>query len=186
MLLKKHWIPEYVWHRVTQIVYQWSSRNSPWLTESAVQILDRWLRPTDRAMGWGSGRSTVWLAERVGHLLALEHNPEWLGLVAEKLRSHRLLIVDLRLALDTSPTIKDESLDFAIVDGVERDACALNAIRHLKLGGISWVDDAHRYLPSQCRSPFARRMDSEPATAEWARFAEELRGWRCGWTPKPC
>lgn len=184
-MFKRHWTPEYVWHRVIQIVYHRSQPDAPWLTEGVVQILDRWLQSNDIGIEWGSGRSTVWLAKRVGHLLALEHDSHWARTVSAKLRTEGLTNVDFRLASGTeysSPGVEDESADFAIVDGVDRDECAVNATRYVRSGGILLIDDVHRYLPSRSHSPLARTMDAGPLTPQWNNFLHIVRDWRCGWT----
>jgi putative heme iron utilization protein len=47
--------------------------NWPWLTKEAILLLERLLRPDDIGLEFGSGRSTIWFAERVEKLISIEH-----------------------------------------------------------------------------------------------------------------
>ena len=193
----RHWTPRYVVDRLQLMFYARSHPDVPWLCRDAIEILNCWLKPTDRGFEWGSGRSTLWLAQRVSHLTSVEHDEAWAHKVTEKLRAngaaHR---VDYHLAPDGKEERFDSQyvgivhelrpgvLDFCLVDGVSRDHCALACLDKLKPGGIIIIDNVERYVPRVPKSPGpeARTMEQGPASRMWGRFVQATAEWRCIWT----
>ena len=90
--------PRYVADRVRLAVHQRLHPDAPWLTAEATEALDRWLRPEHVGIEWGSGRSTVWFAQRVGRLVSVEHDAGWHATVAAQLVANGITNVDYRLA----------------------------------------------------------------------------------------
>jgi predicted O-methyltransferase YrrM len=78
--------------------------------------------------------------------------------------------------------IADNSLDFALVDGMGRDKCALRLRQKLKPGGILILDNANWFLPCSTRSPASINIKSSAATDDWIRFNESVAKWRSIWT----
>ena len=76
----------------------------------------------------------------------------------------------------------DQSLDFALVDGVYRDNVALFLLPKIRSGGMLIIDNVNWYLPSLTTSPASLRLPAAPATAAWEQVAAELAGWRRIWT----
>lgn len=66
-----HRTPHYIYHRTRQMLYERGHLDDPWLTPAAIRLLESLLRPADRGAEFGSGRSTIWFAERVAALTAL-------------------------------------------------------------------------------------------------------------------
>lgn len=81
----RHWTPRYARDRLADMAYQRTHPDAPWLTAHAVSILSTWLKPTDVGFEWGSGRSTVWFAQRVHRLCSVEHDASWARQVPEML-----------------------------------------------------------------------------------------------------
>jgi hypothetical protein len=91
-----HWTLRYVASRIRVFFSEKLKPNDPWwLTLRAVCFLDSLLRPTDVAVEFGAGRSTLWVARRVSKLTSVEDNCEWFQCVKEKLRVAALSNVDL-------------------------------------------------------------------------------------------
>lgn len=67
----------------------------PWITLSAIRWLEAMLRPEDRVFEWGSGRSTVWFAERVSSVVSVESDPTWFRRVSDWLAEEKLDNVEL-------------------------------------------------------------------------------------------
>jgi predicted O-methyltransferase YrrM len=184
----RHWSPHYLLDRTAYWLYQRKHPDVPWLTQSAVEILASWLRPSDVGFEWGAGRSTIWFAERLSHLTSVEHNERWVSSVEELLDVQRISNVTLLLrsiageeesdyvrAIDAMP---QNGYDFVLIDGRLRHHCTSAAIDKVKPGGLLVIDNVNWYLPSNSRSPASVRT----LPAEWQSVANRLVRWRTIWT----
>jgi predicted O-methyltransferase YrrM len=163
----RHRTPRYVYHRVRLALYERAHPDDPWLTPRAIRLLESLLRPVDRGLEFGSGRSTVWFAGRVAELTSVEHDQRWYESVSATLRQRGLGNVDYILTPQDRPTelgdrsayarvalaFADESLDFALVDGAYRDHTAKFVLPKIKPGGLLIIDNVNWYLPSRSRAP---------------------------------
>lgn len=195
--------PRYVADRVRLAVHQRLHPDAPWLTAEATALLDEWLEPTHVGIEWGSGRSTLWFARRVRHLVSVEHHAGWHATVSAQIAEERLMNVDYRLhpcqpervetpewiaAMMASDyvravdTFDARAVDFALVDGMYRSACALAVLPKLRSGGLLIVDNVNWFLPSSSRAPTSRSPTDAPLSPTWAEFAEAMRGWELRWT----
>lgn len=55
----------------------------PWITYSAIHFLESRVRPAMRAFEYGAGNSTKWWAKRAAQVVACEHDPGWVGQLAD-------------------------------------------------------------------------------------------------------
>lgn len=193
---RKHWTPHYVLSRARVLLDQKRNPDDPWLTREAIDLLAQLLRPCDVALEFGSGRSTRWIARRVAHVTSVEHDQIWYQAGVDRLKTEALTNVNLLLRpLDVAEAeaakaayvrvlddIKDQSLDFCLVDGMYRGACALGTISKIRSGGIIAVDNAGWFLPSSSRTPGARAIGTGTYDEAWAEFAEQTQSWRRVWT----
>jgi hypothetical protein len=69
--------PAYFFKRLDQMWFAKAHPDAPWLAKSAILLLDSYLKPGDIGFEWGSGRSTLWFAQRVAHLYSVEDNRDW-------------------------------------------------------------------------------------------------------------
>jgi len=161
------------------------------LTPEAVAFLDKWLGRNHVGIEWGTGRSTLWLARRIGRLTSIEHDPAWFERTCrglDKLSVGRVRILMRETSAQDYAGITDEfedgGLDFALVDGVSalRDACTLAAISKIREGGLLILDDAQRYLPLDVVVPNAIGPRAEPLTPVWKQAACRLASWKCQMT----
>ena len=193
----RHWTPTYVRDRVALAVRQQRRPEEPWLTASAVEVLASWLRASDVGLELGSGRSTSWFARRVARLISVEHDETWFRRVSEQLRTRGLADrVDYRLCVDgrngapdssyvrVIAGVEDGSLNFALVDGVARDHCALALIDKLEPGGLLVVDNINWFYPRQqkSRAPASRSRADGFESPEWEAFDRRVSTWRVIWT----
>lgn len=150
--------------RIGNAIYELRHPDEPWLSPGAVVFLDEELKPEMRLFEWGSGRSTVWFANRVKEVVSIEYHKEWAQKVEKMLKDKDVKNVDLRyIPLDhpiKDPTPKyyeitpkyvaeiekfpKESLDVIIVDGHYRLTCVDKCKDYLKLGGILVIDNFNR------------------------------------------
>jgi SAM-dependent methyltransferase len=189
----RHLTFRYLIDRVRDRCYQAVHPSDPWLTPLAIQFLAVWLKPTDRGLEFGSGRSTLWFACRAAALTSVEHAPAWHARVSRQLADQQINNVDYHLIAckedgkpeaytDIAAHFAADSLDFCLVDGIYRDACVLAVIEKLKPGGLLVIDDAHRYLPSHSIAPYARSQAQGPASPLWGEFLSRCGSWRCLWS----
>ena len=193
---RSHRTPRYVYHRTRQLFYERAHPDSPWLTPAAIDLLATLLRPADRGAEFGSGRSTVWFADRVAALTSVEHDPRWHAAVTAKLKDRGIGNVDYILAPEDQPmerggdsayartalSFADASLDFALVDGHYRDYSAKFILPKIKPGGMLIIDNVNWYLPCESAAPNSRTAELGPATGVWTEVWRELAGWRTLWT----
>ena len=189
--------PRYFFRRLCDIYFQRKHPDCPWLSPAAILLLDNWLKKTDRALEWGSGRSTRWFARRVSHLVSVEDSPEWYATVRESLSKEDLLkSVDYRLIgcgefneqsepethpyADAIGTFPDQHFDFIMVDGNIRLPCMRQALAKLKPGGLLALDNANRYFPNHFLGGFSTvdQPRAEPRSPGWADLSDKLRSWR--------
>ena len=192
----RHWCPQYLWDRFKLEVYERTHRGYPWLTRFANAELVRRLRPTDLGLEFGSGRSTLWFARRVKALTSVEHDAAWYERVREKIARAGLTNVTYlhcpedredELAADaayvrTLERFAPDSLDFCLVDGVYRPACALGVLEKLRPGAMLIVDNINWYLPCGSVAPNSLPTSASPRTPGWAKFAKAARDWPCFWS----
>jgi hypothetical protein len=188
--------PQYLVPRVRQIAFQRRHPDAPWLGEAAIRFLEAWLRPTDVGIEWGSGRSTAWIAARVARLTSVEGDAQWHRVVSARLAERHLAhVVDYRHVpcghgeqdepqahpyAGVAEEMPDESLDFAVVDGMIRETCMRVALPKIKPGGLLVLDNANRYFPNPSLGEYAtvHQPCREPPTQAWANLARELQPWR--------
>lgn len=188
--------PAYFFKRLEQLGFEKRCPDAPWLAESAILLLDSYLKPTDVGIEWGSGRSTLWLARRVAHLHSIEHHGGWHRAVREKLRAAQLTHnvtcefipcdygeIDEPLEhpyANVAHAMGNGSLDFALVDGIIRASCVEAVLAKLKPGGLLILDNANRFIPNHYLTGHTTVHEprSKPRSAAWTHIMEQLKDWR--------
>lgn len=126
----------------------------------------------------------------MARLTSVEHDEKWFEKVRVLITQSNIDgIVDYRRAesdeiyVDQIDTFEDNSIDFCLVDGVNRDKCALRMIPKLKPGALLVIDNVNWFLPNDwSRSPNTRRSVEGCASQEWQQFQNEVASWRSLWT----
>ncbi|MEJ5203655.1 MAG: hypothetical protein WHV66_15645 [Anaerolineales bacterium] len=190
-----HWTPRYLFDRSLEKLYRYRHPDLPWLTPFANQILASYLQNTDHGAEFGSGRSTIWLSKHVASLVSIEHNPLWYEKVRQELEilgKSNVTYLFRPQKIGENPVQSDYvseahkfadcSLDFALVDGIYRDACVCALLNKIVPGGVLIIDNINLYLPSASRCPNSIRPDAQPATPLWEQAYTALKQWRCIWT----
>ena len=183
-----YWTPRYIYNRINLMIDEFLHPEWPWLTKEAVLLLERLLKPDDIGLEFGSGRSTIWFAERVKKLISTEHDNFWFEKINKKLKEKELINkVDYKLKnennyLDILNDIKDNSVDFVLIDGLQRDVCASKIIPKLNSGGLLIIDNINWFIPSKSYSPNSKR-DNNFESKIWQNIWEkEIKDWRKIWT----
>ncbi len=192
----RHLTPRYIKNRLVELYYHYRHPDHPWLTPAAICFLASWLKESDDGVEFGSGRSTLWLARRTRHLISIEHNPAWHQKVEQMLADAGQTNVEYHLIpkdvaeekagesayLKVLERFAENSLDYALVDGIYRDHCALKAIRLIRPGGALIIDNANWYLPSHSQAPNSRSFEQGAKGETWAHVEQALVSWRRVWT----
>lgn len=130
-------------------------RPLPWLTYPAIFWLDRVLRGTELAFEYGSGQSSLWLAERTRSVTSVEHDPEWAARVAERAPAN-LRVICRQSTGDSLTGPADDpyisaiadgghgAFDLVLVDGRSRLSCVEFSLGFLKPGGLLILDNSDR------------------------------------------
>ena len=192
----QHWTLRYLFDRSTEKAYRRAHPGVPWIAPAAVEFLEGFLKPTDFMLEFGSGRSTLWFADRVHHITSVEHNPDWHRQISSKIAEKRLSNISYLLhpkQVDSVPashsdyvlvtqSIPPASLDVVLVDGIYRAQCVLQSLHLMVGGGILVIDNVNRYLPSCSIAPNSRSMEAGPVDDEWRQVLDLIGNWRFFWT----
>lgn len=162
-------------------------------------ILQGWIHPGDKAIEWGSGRSTLWFVKRIVRLVSIEHSYVWYEKVrfqlkksglADKMDYHLLPLTDevgappnssmrKRPYADAVNDSPDESFDFALMDGKMRHVCTEKVLPKICLCGIIILDNSERYIPADAQGTYIQSRKREiQASAEWKGLLSRLNRWR--------
>jgi predicted O-methyltransferase YrrM len=191
-----HWSPRYVRDRILRYINEKLHPEHPWLTITAIGLLDQILKPSDIGIEFGSGRSTVWFAKRLTYLTSVEHSEKWYEQVKQMLAQQGFSNVDYHLCpkdkdIDEAgesayvrvlESFEENSIDFVLVDGIYRDFCTQKVLNIIRSGGILVIDNVERYLPSTSRSPEKRTTEQGAFYDRWDKIYEDLTNWRQIWT----
>jgi len=192
----RHWTPRYFKNRIAEMYYHKTCPTHPWLTRAANQMLPTLLKGSDIGLEFGSGRSTLWFAQRVKHLTSVEHDEAWGKRVQVMLADKNQNNVDYSLLPKDQPEdnagdaayvktlerFDPGSIDFVLVDGIYRDFCAIKVLRVIRPGGMLIIDNVNWFLPSDSRSPDSRTPAQGPKGQTWRRVYESISHWRSIWT----
>jgi hypothetical protein len=155
--------PRYFQCRIEVIWYQLWNRSAPWLTKESIDFMQRYLRRDMQGLEWGSGRSTKWLAKRLGKLTSVEDDAAYFQKVRSQLAG---LPVDYRFApreagsagyVRVVELFADGELDFALIDGNYRNSCIAAIPPKIRVNGVVIIDNADQpYLDTTPLSGFRR------------------------------
>jgi hypothetical protein len=178
--------PSYFFKRLKLWSFQKKYPQAPWLTEAAVYFLNSWLKPTDIGFEWGSGRSTVWFAERTQHLVSIEHHKGWYENVSKMLADKGIsqgidyFHIDLNESYENKINEYEQRFDYVLVDGRRRLKCFKQAISQVKPGGILILDNSDRYVPNNImgsNTSVVNKLDTYKNT-DWEETIKLLQSWR--------
>lgn len=139
---------------------------NPWLPFDLIDALVAELSPDDRVFEYGGGGSTAFFADHVGHVTAVEHDPDWARAIADAvgeapnvLVRHQSLEGEGDAYVASIDEEDDESLSLVLVDGRCRVRCLRRAAPKVAPGGLIVLDDSDR----------ARYRESFEILREWER-----------------
>lgn len=120
----------------------------PMISYRFTRLLERRMRPDWIVVEFGAGMSTPWLAARCGTLISFEDHAEWAARVRAMLESKELdnVRLEFRPADDFADVgaLPDQSVDFALIDGTDREGCARAILPKMKVGGLIYLDNSDK------------------------------------------
>ena len=101
---------------------------------------------------FGSGQSTLFLAQRCKKIVSVEHNPEWFKAIESAANKYQLDNIELVLSFQNGIADKITKIpgqfDLVIVDCYDRQRvkCVRNSISRVVSGGFIVLDDSQRNM----------------------------------------
>lgn len=115
----------------------------PWWPYPAVNAIEAVLQPDWRVLEFGSGRSTLWLADRCAEVVSIESSPVWAAFVQKKSENCQGAVEVVCRDVEDYPETRgyaDASFDLCVIDGLFRYHCLENALRVIRPGGYLYLD----------------------------------------------
>ena len=122
-------------------------RPLPWITYPALSFLASRITPRMSVFEFGSGNSTLWWAERVADVTAVEHDESWATRVAERMPANASVThVPLVAGGDYSHHAQRSGRRYnvVVVDGRDRVNCAVSSVETLTPDGVMIWDNTER------------------------------------------
>jgi precorrin-6B methylase 2 len=121
-------------------------RPIPWITYPAIEFLSRHLRPELEVFEYGCGASTLWWAQRVRRVVAVEHDAEWARRIAAEAPANATVI---HVPLEpegayTAQAAAHGPFDVVVIDGRNRVRCVPATLAALRPGGVVVFDNSDR------------------------------------------
>ena len=119
----------------------------PWNTYPFLSFIEPRLKHEFNVFEYGSGNSTIWYAQKVNSVIAVEHNKEWYEKVKLMLPQNAKVV----LSSETDSTIYSNEISkignkyhIIIVDGIFRNESLASSLEHLTDDGVVVFDDTER------------------------------------------
>lgn len=123
----------------------------PWVTLSFYEFMKTRMRKDLDVFEFGSGNSTLWFADRVNTVTAIEHDKKWYERMQQNLpKNVKVILSHDNKDIYSNELMKlDYNFDIITVDANHRNECLFVAPERLKNGGVIILDDSEReeYLP---------------------------------------
>jgi len=118
----------------------------PWMNYPFVEFIRKRLTKEMSVFEYGCGYSTMFYAKYVNHITSVESDREWYEKIKAEIPSNSTLIYqekdeDGKYCRIINTT--EKKYDIIIIDGKDRNNCAVQALGNLKGKGIIVFDDSH-------------------------------------------
>lgn len=116
----------------------------PWFTYPAIDYLDQLDLSNKIMLEWGTGNSSLFFSKKVKKLYSIEHNREWYKLVKRHQIDNQTLMYD-ETDYSTLPKTFNINFDIILIDGVNREDCAREALNLINEKGLIILDNSDRH-----------------------------------------
>lgn len=117
----------------------------PWNTYPYIYFIEKRLKKHFDLFEYGSGNSTLWYAERVGTIKAVENDKSWFELVAKRMPSnveviYKQLVYDGEYCREVLNGGKNYHI--VLIDGRDRVNCVKQSLNKLTTDGVIVFDNS--------------------------------------------
>jgi len=118
----------------------------PWVTLGFYEFMKDRMKKDFDVFEFGSGNSTLWFAERVNTVTAIEHDKDWYNRMQQNLpKNVKVILSHDNKDIYSNELVKlDYHFDIITVDANHRNECLFVAPERLKKGGVIILDDSER------------------------------------------
>ncbi len=130
---------------------------TPWMSRPFIDFAAPRLHKGLRLFEYGAGASTLFWAQRVGEVLAVEHDGRFAEALAPKLPTNARVVVHPENSAEYPHAVAqmEPRPDVVIVDGIHRTECARFACGQLAAGGVLVLDDSELPVHASIREQMA-------------------------------
>ena len=121
-----------------------NNRPVPWMTYSFIDFIKNRLNKSLKIFEFGSGNSTLFFADKVNSIVAVEHNKEWFDLIKSKMPENVSILLKVLTEEYENSLNRSERFDIIIIDGERRLECIRNSVNCLSSSGVIILDDSER------------------------------------------
>lgn len=126
----------------------------PWCTYSFIHFISDRLHKDLSVFEYGSGNSTLWYADKVKEITAVEHDSAWYSKISKLLPSNAQIIhknLDINGEYARTAASLNKNFDIIVIDGRDRNNCIYHSLPALSEKGIFVFDNTQRenYTESQ-------------------------------------
>lgn len=123
----------------------------PWYTYPAIEYLSQFDYHDKTVFEFGCGYSSLFWADRAKKVVSVEDNADWLQKWQNEFYRENLSLLFRTEGEAYYQSILEDSTqyDVIVIDGKNREECALSAIKALKKGGMIILDDSDRVNTSK-------------------------------------
>lgn len=122
----------------------------PWIAYRAINELENLIQPDWKILEFGSGMSTVWLAQQCEHVYSIEHNRAWYEKVCEIIKQKNVTNITYEYRERSNYTdlsaLADDYFDFVLIDGLQRSDCVKSSLSKLKRPGFVYLDNCDKHF----------------------------------------
>lgn len=124
-----------------------NGKELPWMNYAVISFLENRLDKSMSLFEYGSGYSTIFYSGLVDNVIAIEHNPDWIEVIKDKLPTNAKVVFrekKVNSEYSRAALMTDQKFDVIVIDGFDRVNCMKQALPSLKEDGVLILDDSRR------------------------------------------
>jgi hypothetical protein len=114
----------------------------PWYTYPAIELLGNKDFTGRSVVEFGAGQSTLWWSGRAEQVLSFEDDFLWYGWLKSRVPANVRLMFTANGVADVDEHLSNQQFDVAVIDGLDRFACAQKALNVITNDGAIVLDNS--------------------------------------------